>query len=67
MENSLIGLYFAALCVVILIKTKPSFFWEHHKIRKARQELGDEMTEWLMYGFLAFIVILFTVGVLLEG
>lgn len=61
MEPSLLGCYAGLLFVWYLIKTKPAFFWEYHKVKKARQELGDEMAERVGYGFIAFIAVLFTV------
>jgi len=30
-----------ALFVVICTKTKPAFYWEHHKARSMRNLLGD--------------------------
>lgn len=60
MEPSLIGFYGGVLFAFVLLKTKPAFFWEHYKVRKARDLLGDALAERIGYAFLAFVTVLFT-------
>lgn len=48
-------LLLSALMVAVLVHTKPNFFWNHYKIRAARQHLSEADANRAMYGFLLLI------------
>ncbi len=63
--NSVTGMLFASIAVAILIYTKPNFFWNAPKMRRARQNLTETQAERIGYGMtlvlgvIAIIVMLF--------
>lgn len=58
--DSLMGLLFGVIIVGIMLRTKPAFFWEHYKMRRIREQVGDEAVERFGYAFLVFITALFS-------
>lgn len=52
-----LGLLFGAIIVGILVYTKPNFFWNNYKMRRARQHLTDADAERIAYGFILLIMI----------
>jgi hypothetical protein len=64
--NSAAGLLFASIAVAILVYTKPSFFWNTAKMRRARQHLTEAQAERIGYGMtlvlgvVAIVVMLFS-------
>jgi hypothetical protein len=48
-------LLLSAIMVGILVYTKPNFFWNHYKMREARQYLSEADANRVMYGFLLII------------
>lgn len=51
-----LGLLFGAMIVGILVYTKPNFFWNSYKMRRARQHLSDTDAERIAYGFILFVM-----------
>jgi hypothetical protein len=47
--SSAAGLFFGSIMVAILTYTKPSFFWNAPKMRRARQHLTEAQAEKLSY------------------
>lgn len=52
-----LGLLLAAIIVGILVYTKPDFFWNNYKMRRARQHLTDTEAERIAYGFILLIIV----------
>jgi len=62
--NSAAGLLGASIAVAILIYTKPNFFWNTPKMRRARQHLTEAQAERIGYG-MSLVLGLFAIAVML--
>jgi hypothetical protein len=62
--NSAAGLLLASIVVAILVYTKPNFFWNTPKMRRARENLTETQAERIGYG-ITLILAVFAIAVML--
>ncbi|TVP70061.1 MAG: hypothetical protein EA342_02250 [Leptolyngbya sp. LCM1.Bin17] len=62
--NSAVGLFIAALVVMVLTYTKPDWFWNTPKMQRSRQGMSQSQEESIMYGLCAVLMVLAVVALI---